>query len=142
MKKNTHYFYRALCLIFACFILTSGFSQTASASEITPYYVKVTSTIMDLTISSSGKADILAAVTASYPTDRIVGTVSLMQFTDDGWQSIKDWSLDNNGEITLDTIRYVSKGYLYQLTSSFDVYDKYGTYCETVTPSSKIVSYL
>ncbi len=141
MGRNKNYFYRALCLIFACFILISGFSQTASASEITPYYVRVTCTVMDLSISSSGKADILASVAASYPTDKIVGTVSLRRFTDSGWESIKDWSLDDTGTATLDTIRYVTKGYLYQLTSSFDVYDGNGNYCETVTPSSKIVSY-
>lgn len=145
MVKRNNALYRVLCSVFACLLLTVSVPLTAAASDaddgITPYYVRVTSTAAGLSISEAGKADVFLDVTASYPTDRVVGTVSLVRLTDNGWESVKDWYVDDNGCGTVDTIRYVTRGYIYQVVSSISVYTADGTYCETVTPSSKTVSY-
>ena len=145
MVKSKKTLRRVLCSVFVVLLLAVSIPSTAAASEadfgITPYYVRITSTAAGLTISESGKADILLDVTSPYYTDRIVGTVSLVRLTDNGWESVKDWSVDDNGSGTVSTIRYVTRGYMYQVTSSISVYTKDGTFLETVTPSSDIVSY-
>ncbi len=127
-------------LMSGCLVTVKPESAFAAAKiENAPMYIAITQTYVNLTISSSGKANCEAStkVLKDHSADVYV---ELQQY-DGGWTTIKDWSDSDSLYAVVDEDWYVEKGYKYRVKATHRSYNSSGTQLEKTTTYSKTVTY-
>lgn len=119
---------------------TYGDTNMLENTIITPYFTNIFVFDSTLKISAYGKASVSSYLTAGN-IDSFTIEVSLQQFKDGRWISIKKWEESSNRTSGgLSGSYYVSKGYVYRTVSKGMVY-KNGVLLESTSAISKMESY-
>ncbi len=127
-------------LMSGCLVTVKPESAIAAAKiENAPMYIAIAQTYVNLTISSSGKANCEASTTVikGYTADVYV---ELQQY-DGGWTTIKDWSDSASHCAVVDEDWYVEDGYKYRVKSTHRSFNSSGNQVEKTTFYSKTVTY-
>lgn len=117
-----------------------GDANTLKNIIITPYFTNISVFTNTFEISSSDKASVSSYLTARN-IDSLTIEVTLQQFKDGNWISIKSWKESSNGTSGgFSSSYYVPKGYIYRAVSKGMVY-KNGVLLESTSNTSKMESY-
>lgn len=109
-------------------------------TDIKPYFTYISVFANTFEISASGKASVSSYLTARN-IDSLSIEVSLEQFNNGQWTSIKTWTETLNGiNGGLSNSYYVPKGYTYRVVSKGMVY-KNGSLVESTSNISEMKSY-
>ena len=130
----------ALLLALLCTQL-SAFAAAPENSEITPFYTGMSSLVVDITVTSYGRADCSAEaqIRDGYKCDL---ELYLMQSSDgNNWTTIKDWSTSGTGTVTLEKMWYIDSGYYYKTCAYVAVYTTGGAFVEGKELYSGVDSY-
>lgn len=106
-------------------------------SSIQPRYVGVNRAASDLTINSSGCANIYTFLSVM---PNYTASVTSTLYSDSG-NYIKSWSRSGGGNIDFQGSHYVASGHDYYVTLSATIYDRNGKAVDTVIKDSTVVSY-
>lgn len=115
-----------------------SFSMTAFAkAQIDPRWSYFTTVVGDLDISDSGKATILATVSANRSlVDEVKADCNLQRLEGSTWKTIKSWSAKSSSGaphiVDFRKTYYVEKGYSYRIQVKSKAY-KDGSVKETIT---------
>ena len=144
--------FKRLIPIFCVLLLFSILSSTAFAyepemppddpDEPSPY-TYIATIYVDLDISSSGLTEDYCQV---YIPDSTCSCWIFMYLerwnpSTGQWETVKSWSENDSGTITIEEEWYVLSGYAYQLRNAIYVYDSDGRLTETTTAYSQIIPF-
>ena len=146
MKKRTQ---RSIAIIIAVCLFIPIFSVMAGAADYVPLRYDTSSICsVALSISSLNYAECKGTISL-YPQYRdgtIDATIALCKSADQKyWSFEKSWDYSGtgyNGDTASFTIirnRFVESGYYYKVTFVVDVYDRNGTYIETLRSASSVL---
>lgn len=122
-------------------------NDTASISIVAldPRFEHLSRISAGLTISTLGRASCGGSFTIYDIYDGYDSrmTMVLEQYTDSGWEPVKEWSEDFTGAGVkmMDKGYYVSSGYRYRMTVTAEIFDSRGNVIETVSCDSPIKEY-
>lgn len=123
----------SVCLLAA--ILLGGLGA-ARASAVTPRYIRVSTLVSRLTISSMGRAVCSGEVTVD-PGYTVELKVELKR---DG-TVIETWTDSDTLLVSVEGIYYVTRGHEYVVTTTATVYDANGNIVEAPSKDSPVKSY-
>lgn len=139
---------KPICILLAvCFIATLPVSSLAAASDgavtIAPFYLQIDALITSLSIDGSGKALCAGIVQATNSSNKLSIEVSLQQYKNSEWMTIKSWTGTGPGYMSLEVSGsyYVSSGYSYRVVSTASVYDASGNLLETASKTTSEKTY-
>ena len=115
-------------------------NEVNSNDWIQPYFTNILLFQNQFDISSSGKAIAFAYLTARN-VDQVRIDISLQQYNNGSWKTIKDWTTTSSGtNIGLDKSYYISRGYTYRMISNGYVYEN-GILIENTSFISSSINY-
>lgn len=146
MKKRT---LRSIALVLVFCLVIPSFFAMAGAADYTPLRYD-TSSMCSATLSISGsnytECKGIISLYSQYRSGTIDATLALCKSSDNEYWSVeKSWDYNGPGyngttnAFTITRNRYVESGYYYKVTLIVDVYDKNGTYIETLRSASSTI---
>lgn len=131
---------RRLCCVFLILLVigTMILPAAASQNEVQPRWTYLNSVSAALDINFLGVASCSgqALVTSS---NRISVYVTLQQYTDSGWVTIRSWSATGKTTTMASGQYAVARGYTYRVNTVVYVYDDRGNVIETGSASKSAV---
>lgn len=138
---------KALSILLAIGLLAVWTPVSLAATDqptiISPFYLHIKVMSAGLAIDSSGRANCGATADCMDKTVDVKLTMSLQQYKNNAWSTIKSWSITENGQYGLFMAEdyYVTSGYKYRVETNVKVYNLSGKLLEDQTMYSKEVSY-
>lgn len=132
----------ALCVLLSFSTNAFAFAENETPLVgISPRWSYTSSTITDLSISTSGSATGTAKLTGYQgTTTKVITYLYLEQYANGSWSTIQSWSqTDDSYRATLQGTYNVSKGYKYRVKASYYAYS--GSSSENIVAYSGEVSY-
>ena len=101
----------------------SAFAKESNLPTIQPYYVYTSTIDTNLSISSTGVADVKAKIIGNLSTTSVRVNVYLQRYSGGSWITVDSWSQSSNSSrTTLQKNVVVTKGYQYRVQASYYAY--------------------
>ena len=130
-----------LTIVLVLGIMAPAAFAFAENDAVQPRYFRISTFDIAFDISSSGKSSCYSKIVTYESTDTIDLTIELQRDGGSGWSTIKTWTGEDTGRISLDKVWYVTSGYEYRLRITAEVYDTNGKLLETQIDYSCSVDY-
>lgn len=130
-----------LTIVLVFGIMAPAAFAVAENDSVQPRYLRIRSFDIAFDISSSGKSSCYSKIVTYESTDTIDLTIELQRDGGSGWSTIKTWTGEDTGRISLDKVWYVTSGYEYRLRITAEIYDTNGKLLETQIDYSRSVDY-
>lgn len=126
-----------LLLVIAAILSLTMTAFAGPQKRVDPRWSYFTTVVGDIDISSSGKATIIASVTANRSkVDQVKVTCNLQRLEGSTWKTIKSWSEESVPEaphaVMMEKTYYVVEGYSYRIQVKSKAY-KDGSLKESIT---------